>query len=44
MIIDRKKNSYIKTAGNLMGAGAAMTIANPIELVRIRMQTMSELV
>lgn len=39
MIIDRK-NSYFMPFLNLFGAGAAMTLANPIELVRIRMQTM----
>ena len=43
MIIERK-NSYMKALANLVGAGAAMTLANPIELVRIRMQTSSELV
>ena len=44
MIIDRKKNSYIRSVFSLVGAGAAMTLANPIELVRIRMQTMNELI
>lgn len=29
MIIERK-NSYMKVAGNLFGAGAAMTLANPV--------------
>lgn len=38
------RNSYIKPILSLCGAGAAMTLTNPIELVRIRMQTMSELV
>jgi hypothetical protein len=40
MIID-KKNSYIKGLFNIIGAGAAMTLANPVELIRIRMQTSS---
>lgn len=39
MIIEQN-NSYIKPFLNLFGAGAAMTLVNPIELVRIRMQTM----
>lgn len=43
MIIERK-NSYMKGLVNLLGAGAAMTLANPVELVRIRMQTSTELV
>lgn len=43
MIIE-KKNSYMKAVANIVGVGAAMTLANPVELVRIRMQTMSELV
>lgn len=44
LMIIEKKNSYMKAVANIVGVGAAMTLANPVELVRIRMQTMSELV
>lgn len=44
LMIIEKKNSYMKAIASFAGAGAAMTLANPVELVRIRMQTMSELV
>ena len=43
MLFD-KKNSYLTASLHLFCAGASMTLANPIELVRIRMQTCSELV
>lgn len=43
MLFD-KKNCYLRASINLICAGASMTLANPIELIRIRMQTCNQLV
>lgn len=43
MLSDSYK-TYFKTISSLSLTGLAMTLTNPVELVRIRMQTMNQLV
>lgn len=43
-MIKETENSTLRSAATLASAGLAMTISNPFDLIRIRMQTMTELV
>lgn len=41
---DKQSEAYIKSLLNYLYVGVALSIANPIDFVRFRMQTMQELI